>query len=33
MHTLGLLAAVSFAMLLAGLVVFGRLTKGFYEHL
>ncbi len=33
MHTLYLLALVSFLMLLAGLLIFNRLTKGFYEHL
>ena len=32
-HTLGLLTIVSLSMLAAGLVVFRRLTKGFYEHL
>jgi ABC-type polysaccharide/polyol phosphate export permease len=33
MHTLSLLAVVSFVMLAAGLAVFTWLTKGFYEHL
>jgi ABC-type polysaccharide/polyol phosphate export permease len=33
MHTLAKLALVAFFMLGAGLTVFMRLTKGFYEHL
>jgi ABC-type polysaccharide/polyol phosphate export permease len=33
MHTLTLLAAVSAASLAGGMLVFARLTKGFYEHL
>jgi lipopolysaccharide transport system permease protein len=33
MHTLTLLAVASAGMLGAGLLVFSRLTKGFYEHL
>ena len=32
-HTLSLLFAVSFLMLAIGLLVFAKLTKGFYEHL
>jgi ABC-type polysaccharide/polyol phosphate export permease len=32
-HTLSLLTLVSFAMLGAGLLLFSRMTKGFYEHL
>lgn len=33
LHTLSLLSVVSVAMLASGLLVFGRMTKGFYEHL
>jgi len=33
MHTLSLLFLVSVIMLWAGLAIFARLTKGFYEHL
>jgi len=33
LHTLTLLTIVSFSMLGAGLIAFGRMTKGFYEHL
>jgi lipopolysaccharide transport system permease protein len=33
LHTLSLLSIVSFGMLASGWFVFGRMTKGFYEHL
>ena len=33
LHTMTLLSVVSVGMLLTGMVVFGRMTKGFYEHL